>query len=200
LKIAKGNWHGVISSFREETQQLWMRLPKADKARFLRHLNSLWSVARHRMAPGCAKVLRQLAAENKLQVLAGRIQKLEKAGDSLSVIYKPRKSATTSTVQVNHVVNCTGIHHDFSKIDHPLLQSLFRQGLVRNDEMNIGLDVSIIGEIIGSEGMPSPILFAVGPPTKGIFWEIVAVPEIRQQAATLARRLVFPQVELNTVS
>ena len=38
--------------------------------------------------------------------------------------------------------------------------------------------------------MPSRRLFALGPVTRGSFWEIVAVPDIRQQCARLANHLV----------
>jgi 3-hydroxyacyl-CoA dehydrogenase len=37
---------------------------------------------------------------------------------------------------------------------------------------------------------PHKRLFAIGPPTRSVFWEVVAVPEIRAQADELAERLV----------
>jgi uncharacterized NAD(P)/FAD-binding protein YdhS len=40
-----------------------------------------------------------------------------------------------------------------------------------------------------SQGRASSRLHAIGPMTRGAFWEINAVPDIRRQAWTLARRL-----------
>ena len=43
--------------------------------------------------------------------------------------------------------------------------------------------------VVADDGAPNDRLFALGPMTRGAFWEIVAVPDIRTQAWTLARRL-----------
>jgi uncharacterized NAD(P)/FAD-binding protein YdhS len=37
--------------------------------------------------------------------------------------------------------------------------------------------------------LPATDLYAVGPLTRGAFWEITAVPDIRHQVWALARRL-----------
>ena len=44
--------------------------------------------------------------------------------------------------------------------------------------------------MIGRAGKPSDKLFAVGPLTRGRFWEITAIPDIRQQCAELAQRIL----------
>ena len=38
-------------------------------------------------------------------------------------------------------------------------------------------------------GNPTEGLYALGPVTRGAFWEITAVPELRVQCAEIARRL-----------
>jgi uncharacterized NAD(P)/FAD-binding protein YdhS len=38
--------------------------------------------------------------------------------------------------------------------------------------------------------LPSGRLFAIGPLTRAAFWEIIAIPDIRNQCAELAERLV----------
>ena len=43
--------------------------------------------------------------------------------------------------------------------------------------------------MIGAGGEPFPTLFALGPMTRGTFWEIVAVPDIRRQTWAVARKL-----------
>jgi len=73
--------------------------------------------------------------------------------------------------------------------DDPLLRQLFESGQVRSDAGRLGLDVNLRCEAIGVDGRANPRLLALGPLTRGTFWEINAVPDIRVQAWTLARRL-----------
>jgi uncharacterized NAD(P)/FAD-binding protein YdhS len=60
------------------------------------------------------------------------------------------------------------------------------QGLARTDPLRIGLDVTTDCAIIDAAGRPAAKLFAAGPLTRGTFFEIDAVPDIRLQAARLA--------------
>ena len=53
--------------------------------------------------------------------------------------------------------------------------------LIRPDHLGIGLDVDDRSRSTGAER-----LWALGPLTKGRYWEIVAVPDIREQAAAVA--------------
>jgi uncharacterized NAD(P)/FAD-binding protein YdhS len=52
---------------------------------------------------------------------------------------------------------------------------------IQPDELGMGLLVDGRGKADGSDQ-----LWAVGPLTKGVWWEIVAVPDIRQQVAIVA--------------
>jgi uncharacterized NAD(P)/FAD-binding protein YdhS len=70
------------------------------------------------------------------------------------------------------------------------LRKLFADGLVRSDALCLGLDVGEDCAVIRRDGRKSDRLYAVGPITSGVFWEIVAVPDIRQQVAMLAGRLM----------
>jgi len=44
--------------------------------------------------------------------------------------------------------------------------------------------------LISRAGIPSKHLFVLGPPTRGRYTEIVAIPDIRIQAADIANQLV----------
>jgi len=63
----------------------------------------------------------------------------------------------------------------------PLLRSLLDAGQVRPDHLGIGLEVDERSRPVGSDA-----LWALGPLTKGRYWEIIAVPDIREQAAAVA--------------
>ena len=61
--------------------------------------------------------------------------------------------------------------------------------MIRPDAAKLGIDVDGTAAVIGADGRPSEWLHALGPMTRGAFWEIVAVPDIRTQTWSLARRL-----------
>jgi len=71
----------------------------------------------------------------------------------------------------------------------PLVRSLLLVGLARPDPLRLGLDVSPTCALRGRCGIASRRLFAVGPVTRGAFWEMTAVPDIRRQCEQLARHL-----------
>ena len=61
--------------------------------------------------------------------------------------------------------------------------------LARLDPLGIGIDITPECAVVDRSGAPSERLFAIGPVTRAAFWEIVAVPDIRNQCAALAKRL-----------
>ena len=61
--------------------------------------------------------------------------------------------------------------------------------MVRPDPLRLGLDVTSSCALKDRKGAISGRLFAVGPVTKGAFWEMTAVPDIRRQCEFLAAHL-----------
>ncbi|MFM7878658.1 MAG: hypothetical protein ACKO8M_19880, partial [Microcystis panniformis] len=49
--------------------------------------------------------------------------------------------------------------------------------------------------ILGPDGTASPTLYTLGNPRKGDLWETTAIPELRLQAAELARDLLRSRKE-----
>jgi uncharacterized NAD(P)/FAD-binding protein YdhS len=76
------------------------------------------------------------------------------------------------------VFNCTGPLGAMTRTRDPLLGQMIERGLVDIDRLGIGLAVD--GASKAGEG-----LWALGPLTKGEFWEIVAVPDIRGQVTAV---------------
>ena len=75
--------------------------------------------------------------------------------------------------------NCTGPLGAIRRTRDPLLKRMLDDGLIAADAMGMGLAVDE-GSRAGER------LWALGPLTKGAYWEIVAVPDIREQAAAVA--------------
>jgi uncharacterized NAD(P)/FAD-binding protein YdhS len=90
--------------------------------------------------------------------------------------------------RVRRIINCTGPQGDLLRSEEPLLKQLQESGLIRPDELHIGIDVDAQCRVVRRNGQSHDQLFAIGPMTRGAFWEMVAVPDLRQQAWALARR------------
>lgn len=187
------DWRTAVDALRPFTQKLWSDASREEKSRFLRHLRPWWDIHRHRIAPAIANRLRSMQGAGRLEVAAGKIMAVEPDGDrSASVTWRPRGSGETRTTPVRRIVNCTGPQANIVRAGEPLLVSLLAKGRIRPDACGIGIDVDAQCRVIGANGTSDPKLFAVGPMTRGALWEIVAVPDIRAQVATLAERLAHP--------
>jgi uncharacterized NAD(P)/FAD-binding protein YdhS len=183
------DWRAVIDSLRPHLQRWWLQLPDAEKRRFLRHLRPWWDIHRHRLAPAVAERLGGLTANGTLAVLDGYIQTMKMDGDAIAVTYQPRGKREIRDLRVGYVINCSGPASDFTRIRHPLIRGLLDAGVIRPDPYRLGLDVDETLRLIDADGIANDRLYAVGPITRGRYWEVTAVPEIRRQTEMLATHI-----------
>jgi uncharacterized NAD(P)/FAD-binding protein YdhS len=179
----------VLDALRPHTAGLWQAMGSSDRARFLRHLRPWWDIHRHRMAPEAADRVEAALASGQLTIHAGRIDSYAADGDEVEVLYRARGCGTPRTLRAARVVNCSGPGTDFERIQHPLVAQLLRDGAARPDALRLGLDVREDCAVLDAQSRASERLFAIGPATKGAFWEMTAVPDLRRQAEQLAGRL-----------
>jgi uncharacterized NAD(P)/FAD-binding protein YdhS len=179
---AREPWRASVDGLRPHSIALWQGLSDSERSRFLRHLRPWWDVHRHRIAPRVAARIEAMRASGRLEVAAARIARVE--GD-LAIL--ARRGGGEIRRRFDAMVNCTGPEGDIGRIGDPLVRSLLASGRARTDPLGLGLDVDAGSRLIGS-GL-SPALYALGPLTRGAFWEIVAVPDIRGQAAGVARAI-----------
>jgi uncharacterized NAD(P)/FAD-binding protein YdhS len=88
------------------------------------------------------------------------------------------------------VINATGPATDVTGTSDPLLRALLNGGLATPDPLRLGLQANADGALLEVSGRSSDTIFTLGPPLRGQLYETTAVPEIRDQAAALARRLI----------
>jgi uncharacterized NAD(P)/FAD-binding protein YdhS len=176
-------WRAAVDSLRPHTQALWRGFGLDEKKRFLRHLRPWWDVHRHRIAPPVARRIEQLIGEGRLEVLAGRIRE---AGGAVTIALR---GGGERRFAVAGAVNCTGPEGAIARVGDPLVRQMLAAGLARPDPLGLGLEVDDASRLVAADGAPSPRLFAVGPLTRGMLWEIVAVPDIRGQVRDLGRTL-----------
>jgi uncharacterized NAD(P)/FAD-binding protein YdhS len=186
-----GTWRQVIDALRPGVSLYWQSLPLEAKQRFLRHLRPWWDVHRHRLAPGVAEETARLIREGSLIICRGRLARVQPGDGSDSfpatVSWRPAGDANVYLMGVHYVINGMGPGGDPARSRSPVIQDLLASGLARPDPLRLGLDVDRLGRLVGREGTMSAKLFALGPPTRGVFWECTAVPDIRQYAHQLAQ-------------
>lgn len=180
-RAAEVGWLAAVDSLRPHSQLLWQQLSVADKDRFLRHARPWWDVHRHRIAPIVAKRVNGLIDRGQLKVIAGRITGAAQDGGRAAVRIRERSGEVEATNPFDVVFNCTGPLGTAPDTQNPLLQQLLGDNQIVPDELGIGLKVDGNSRVNGHVD-----LWAVGPQTKGQFWEITAVPDIRVQASQIA--------------
>ncbi len=178
-RSAKVGWRAAIDGLRPHSHPLWQSLSLDQQQRFLRHARPWWDVHRHRIAPEVARTLAGQIGEGRLEIVAGRIISARQEEGELTVQIRKRGSGLIDEMRVAYAFNCTGPLHAIARTKDPLLRSLLDRGQVRPDQLGIGLQVD-------ERSRAGEKLWALGPLTKGRYWEIIAVPDIREQAAAVA--------------
>ena len=187
-RSAEIGWRAAVDELRPFTQGLWLSATVEERTRFMRHLRPWWDVHRHRLAPA----------------VAGRSRRCRRRGGWRSSPASPcvsqsrrqrrrRMAAASCRCQRNadrpphrQLYRPAGRSR---AVDGAAAARLIAGGHARADANRLGLDVDSQSRLIGADGEPHPRLFGLGPMTRGAFWEIVAVPDIRTQVWTVARRL-----------
>ena len=183
-RTAKVSWRAAVDSLRPHTSAIWQSFGEPEQRRFLRHARPWWDVHRHRIATDVAERMKQLVGSGQLEVVAGRIRAMRETDEGVEVEYSRRPSTTLGTNGVetrtfDTVVNCTGPLGAMARTANPIVKQMLADGLVRVDGLGIGLAVD-------GQDRAGARVWAMGPMTKGAYWEIIAVPDIRGQAERVA--------------
>jgi uncharacterized NAD(P)/FAD-binding protein YdhS len=194
LRVAGGQsapqvqWQGLMDAMRPHWPEIWQGLDEAEKRRFLRHAATLWSIHRHRTAPQIADRIKTAMTRN-VTILKGRLQSLTRAGPE-TVTAAIASGGKSRALLVNRIINCTGPNSDPGKTNDPLIENIIASRQARGTPVGIGLDVDERNRVRHAHGMVQPSLFAMGPLTRGRWWEITAIPEISVQAANMAGHIM----------
>ncbi|MFN8576286.1 MAG: FAD/NAD(P)-binding protein [Candidatus Sericytochromatia bacterium] len=193
IREAKKNnidWRSVIDSIRPFNQRIWLNFSLYEKKSFMSHLRHRWGVLRHRMAPEIANIFDELINKHQIKVYAGKIHELVYRDNNINVLFTDKKSKCTNTLTVSKVINCTGPEADILKIDDLLIKNLINNGIIKPDEMNLGIDSIIDGNIINKDNIIEENIYTIGTNLKGLLWESTAVPELRKQTYKIALSLL----------
>ncbi len=186
---AEIGWRSAVHELRSVTRDLWRSASDSERRRFIRHLRPWWDVHRHRIAPAVGATIDRLEQKGRLVIAAGRIVSAEASSDGAVLHWRPRGRDRVESVTAARIVNCTGPELDIDRAGDPLLDTLLAAGRIRPDAYRLGVDVDEHSRALDRNGTPSDRLFAIGPMTRGAFWESIAVGDIGAQAQAIARHI-----------
>ena len=180
-QVAQGDdWRARIDSLRPRSTDLWQGFSDEEKRRFMRHARPWWDVHRHRIAPEVAELLETRKAIRKLEVMAGRIKAADGDYEAVTLTISARGGEMIERT-AGLVVNCTAPLAAVARTRDRLLRQLLDDGLARADSLGIGIAADDRDAATARDG-----LWVMGPLTKARQWEIIAVPDIRDQAERVA--------------
>lgn len=186
-------WRHAVDELRPFTQGLWHAADAKQRRRFVRHLRPWWDIHRHRIAPQVHDRIRALIDSGQLQVGAGKLIDVLSEGGRAEVRWRPRGANAAERASFTRIINCTGPEGDLARSGEPLLRRLLERGSIRPGPIGLGVDADDDARVLGADAAPNSRLYAVGPLTRGLWWEIIAVPDIRGQVAQVAQTLAAQQ-------
>lgn len=185
-----GTWCDAVDGVRPHIKAIWRNLPVAERARFLRHAATWWDVHRHRIPPASGAIIERARLDGQLRLMRGAFTGASRNSDGGARAHIRSVGNAESTALISAAIfDCRGIRRDPARHASPLIAGLLASGTARIDPLNIGLDVDLSCRLIGRSGAASERLFAIGPVSRAAFWEITAIPDIREQTCKLAAAL-----------
>jgi uncharacterized NAD(P)/FAD-binding protein YdhS len=184
------DWRSVVDAIRPDMQKIWMLLSLSDKKRFLRHIGHRWGMVQHRMPENAAAIISHMQASGQLQVMAATVSHLLPEQNGIKATFVTRRTRRERHLVAQRVLNCTGPESNIEQIVCPLIHNMMAGGLLRSDPLQLGACTTPEGALITKGGNKLDQVYTLGPAMKGVLWECVAVPEIRQQARQLANLLL----------
>ncbi len=169
-KNAGGDWIAVMHTVRPHVAAIWQALSLKEKKRALCHLRPYWEIHRHRVPPQVMAKVKELQYEGRLRVVKARIRSLDATGTQLQARH----------LSLDYLINCSGFSDTAAMKQSGLLKNLLEAGIAKSDELGLGIVVNENLEV--KKG-----LFALGSLLRGTLWETTSVPDLRTQAAKIAR-------------
>ena len=185
-----GDWRSVVDGLRPFNQRIWQSWSKHSKRQFLRHLRPWWNIHRHRLPPDLYDRMVSAIRRGQVSLVAAEFVGVERHGEGARAQVRRRGTTTRETMDIARVYDCGGVSVDVQSSSNSVIRELVANGRARPDELHIGLDVDEHCAVIDASGKATDRLLVIGPLTRGRFFEIEAIPDIRVQAANLAARIL----------
>ena len=184
------SWHAVIDAVRAQGQTLWPTLTVQERRRIVRHLRPFWDVHRFRVAPQIEQVLQRRLGEGTLEVFAASLRGASAGPGAIDVEFRRRWRAATEHRSFDAIVITTGPAHQLALATQPHLAGLARAGLIRADDVGLGLACDRQGRALDRDGVPVPGFYIAGPLARGTFGELMGLPQVAEYAQFIANQIL----------
>ena len=183
--IGDGDWHETewqrrFESLRVDICAAWQRLSPLDKARLMRRVGWLWSLARFRAGPQAHGSAEALLASGSLTVRRDMVSGITSDGNARHHV----RLASGETVEADFVVNCSGAGRD-RLVSHLIETSIAAPHAGFRGRPALTADLALLRP----DGSPYGTLHALGPVTAHEAGDVVGAPGTATQAHELAARL-----------
>jgi len=185
-----GDARDVVDAMRPYTQAIWKGFSATEQRRALRAYTRVWAINRNRMAPVAWEWIGELRRQGVLTIVAGTPVAVTETAAGLDVAVRHRGATDSVVMRFDAAVNCIGPGDSPFGDGDPLYDQLHGRGLARQHPLGLGLDTTDGGAVRNAAGAAQPWLSTLGWMRRGELWESVAIPELRDQAAEIAERVV----------
>ena len=157
-----------------------------ERTNFATKYGADWNFMTNRIPEVHRKILGDLCTEGRIDYRE-KIVSIDRLEDgNFSIVFDDGKKPPA--VIAPKVVNCTGPSVRLADMN-PLLHKMQEHGLVTQHPL-AGINVDETLHVRDYNGASSKILYALGPPTQGEFFESVSVPAIKQCTHTLVESIM----------
>jgi uncharacterized NAD(P)/FAD-binding protein YdhS len=139
------HWHDLIDRVRTQVPQFWKALNATSKKRFIRHLKPYWEIHRHRAPQQVLNIVLQAMQEGRFKLLKGKISEVKTHGQGL--IIKLVNPNGITRIEVNYLLNSSGLQHNISLTSDPLLRKLLERGYMIPDSNQLGVETDELGAL-----------------------------------------------------
>jgi uncharacterized NAD(P)/FAD-binding protein YdhS len=111
-------------------------------------------------------VIGDLRASGRLRVIAGHVHDI--CGESpLAVYWRPRGRRRPERMEMDLVIQATGLGTDVGNTDHPLIRQLVDEGLIGAEAHGLGLAAGADGQALRPDGTPWTRVHVLGTLLRG---------------------------------
>ena len=183
-------WEQLVDALRRHVPEIWGRLDRKEKLRFLRHLRNLWNLHLHRSCRRSMQAVARLREAGRLEQIAARVVGIERRPEAGDSAVRLLLDGAAPTLDADVAINGTGLFSDITLTDSPLIAQIIAERLAVPDEFRLGLRVNAAGQLLSADGEVQPYLFTIGTLRRGAELESTAVPEIRRQVRRMVEEVV----------